>query len=199
MSASTSVNIVNLPKLKDVGSKMRRQQGKGSQHPDLKRATTSHYWQCTETRDLLSKVDEWYKPDGKIPLSEDRSRSTRKVDDYTQKQAIACEVIYKTISKSTFLWIKNEPTFHSVDKAHLHQRRQRADGPVATLTKLQTLLLAAVRSIRKHISKLQELKEELDGMKHVPQGSTNMSPTSLPPFLPPIDLYSPLFELPLAG
>ncbi|RDB22691.1 hypothetical protein Hypma_009966 [Hypsizygus marmoreus] len=155
MSASTSVNIVNLPKLKDVGSKcvankervLNTLTSKGLRH----RITGS----AQKPADLLSKVDEWYKPDGKIPLSEDKIEEYEKRSTTTRRSKQLLDIPVDQERTHLFtLWIKL--TSINEGKGQMVQ--------VATLTKLQTLLWPAVRSIRKHISKLQELKEELDGM-----------------------------------
>jgi len=101
-----------------------------------------------------------------VPLNDDKLKTIEKaMDQYEQKEASVREIIYKTISQSTFLQVKNELTAAKVwlklvsimqDKGNLIQ--------VSILAKLQTMICLEDEDVRAHLLKMTELKEQLEGM-----------------------------------
>ncbi|KAF8155630.1 hypothetical protein B0H34DRAFT_659656, partial [Crassisporium funariophilum] len=116
-SSSSTVKVSTLPKLKEDGSNwitykeriLNTLTSKG-----LKRHVTGSARKPTE---LIERSGDYYKPNSLSPLSDDQLEEHEKeVDIYDQKQAQVREVIYETISKSTFLQIKSQPSAAAVWK-----------------------------------------------------------------------------------
>jgi len=87
------------------------------------------------------------------------------MNTYNQKQAQVKEIIYKTVSKSVFLEIKDKNSAENLWKklVSIHE----AKGTMIytdTLTKLSMLRYAKGKSMCAHISSMKELKERLDEM-----------------------------------
>jgi hypothetical protein len=183
---SSSVKILNLPKLKDDGSNWVTYKERilnTLTHKGLKRYVVGSAKQPIESE--LRDDGEYYMPKGMKALTDDELEALeKKLDDFSQKEASVREVIYDTVSRTTFLQIKNELTSAAVwkslalifeDKGELTQ--------LDTLTKLQGLVCLETTDMRDHIADMSEIKEELAGMgAPVPDAQfTAMIRKSLPP------------------
>ncbi len=61
--------------------------------------------------ELTESNGDYYKPGELAPLSDDELEKHLKLqDEYDQKEALMREIFYKTISNSTFMQIKNQPS-----------------------------------------------------------------------------------------
>jgi gag-polypeptide of LTR copia-type len=94
-----------------------------------------------------------------------KSRRMKTQDTYDQQQAAVHEVIYRTIDKTTFLQVKNEPTAAAMwekvasihaDKGSLYEMN--------LLMQLQNTRYAERQSMSDHIAKMTELRERLAEM-----------------------------------
>ena len=117
---------------------------------------------------MTEKDGEFYKTGDKSQklLSETEIKAMEKAtDEYEQKEASVREVIYETISQSMFLQVKNEPTAAKVWSKLVSIMQEKGDLiQVSILTKLQTMICLEDDDIRAHLAKMNELKEQLEGM-----------------------------------
>jgi hypothetical protein len=166
MSNSSALKIVNLPKLKDDGSNWITYKEwilNTLTHKGFRRHIAGT---ARKPAELEKKPDGLYLPGGKTALTDDEVEAHEKtVDEFAQKEASVQEVIYETISKSTFLQIKNEKLTSEVWTKLTSIFENKGDMvQMDMLTKLQNLSCAENGDVRKHISDMLELKEELAGM-----------------------------------
>ena len=165
--SSSSLKIVNLPKLKDDGSNWityKERVMNTLTHKGLKRHVTGSARKPKETE--LRDDGEYYLPRSMVPLSDDQVEDyEKKMDEFAQKQASVREVIYETVSKSTFLQIKNEADASSLWKKLASIFEGKGDLVQADmLTKLHNMMCTEDDDVRVHITDMVEIKEELAGM-----------------------------------
>ncbi len=61
--------------------------------------------------ELTESNGDYYKPGELAPLSDDKLEKHLKLqDEYDQKEVLMREIFYETISHSTFMQIKNQPS-----------------------------------------------------------------------------------------
>src|SRR3979490_462954 len=165
--SSSSLKIVNLPKLKDDGSNWityKERIMNTLTHKGLKRHVTGSARKPKETE--LRDDGEYYLPRSMVPLSDDQVEDyEKKMDEFAQKQASVREVIYETVSKSTFLQIKNEADASSLWKKLALIFEGKGDLVQADmLTKLHNMMCTEDDDVQVHITDMVEIKEELAGM-----------------------------------
>jgi hypothetical protein len=165
--SNTSLKIVNLPKLKDDGSNWityKERVMNTLTHKGLKRHVIGNARKPIEIE--LRDDGEYYLPKSMVPLSDDKIEEYEtKTDEYAQKQASVREVIYETVSKSTFLQIKNEADASLLWKKLSSIFEGKGDMVQADmLTRLHNMMCAEDGDVRTHISDMVEIREELAGM-----------------------------------
>ena len=109
---------------------------------------------------------EYYLP-GKIQaLTDDEVEAMQvKEDEYLQKEASVREILYETVSETTFMQIKNHPTSAACWAALAVQFEDKGEmTKLDTLTKLQNARCSETDNVRVHIGNMSQLKEELAGM-----------------------------------
>ena len=101
-----------------------------------------------------------------LPLTEGQVEDyKKKIDEFAQKQVSVQEVIYKTVSKSTFLQIKNEANTSLLWKKLISIFEGKGDMVQADmLMKLHNMMCTEDGDVRAHISDMVEIKEELAGI-----------------------------------
>ena len=92
---------------------------------------------------LMEQDGEFYKGSNPNPLSkEDVEKHQGEEDKYEQHQAAICEVIYRTVDKSTFLQVKNETDAAAVQNKVISTHANKGSMyETNLLTQLQTLQL----------------------------------------------------------
>ena len=115
---------------------------------------------------VLREDGEYYLPNGKDALKDDELEKLQETeDDFLKKEASVREVLYETISQTTFMQVKNEPTSAKCWTALTSIFEDKGElTKLDTLTKLQTMLCLETDDVRKHLSRMSELREELAGM-----------------------------------
>lgn len=70
----------------------------------------------------LVKINgDLYKPGALVPLSDDKlKRHEKEQDNYEQKQASVCKVIYRTVDKSMFIQVKNNGCCCCVEENYIN-------------------------------------------------------------------------------
>ena len=120
------------------------------------------------------------------PLSDnDLEKHEDAVDTYDQMQAAVREVIYQTVDKTTFLQVKNEPDAAAIWKKAMSIHADKGSLFEANLlVQLQNARYNEKESMRKHISKMTELRERLAEM-NAPIQMNPLYPNSEPHFHSP--------------
>jgi hypothetical protein len=162
-----SVKIFNLPKLKDNRSNWntyKEQILNTLTSKGLKRHVTGTAKQPPEIE--LRDDGKYYKKGSVDPLEEDEvEQAEMKLDEYAQKQAQVCDVIYETISQSTFAQIKGERTAADLWKKLVTLNKQKnTDMYGATLDRLMLMQCADDDDVRKHITTMANLRDSLAEM-----------------------------------
>jgi gag-polypeptide of LTR copia-type len=86
-------------------------------------------------------------------------------DSYNQMQAAVCEVIYRTVDNTMFLQVKNEVNAAAMWKKVISIHADKGSlYETNLLTKLQNTRYAEGESMRDHIAKMTELREQLAKM-----------------------------------
>ena len=169
MSTNDTFKFIRLEKLKDDGTNWvtyRERVTNTMTHKGLRR----HFMGTMRKPATMTekKTGEFYKTgdQSQKPLSDTEVEAMEKAtDEYQQKEASVREVIYETISQSMFLQIKNEPTAAKVWSKLVSIMQEKGDLiQVSILTKLQTMICLEDNDIRAHLAKMNELKEQLEGM-----------------------------------
>jgi hypothetical protein len=168
MSPNDTFKFIRLEKLKDDGTNWvtyRERVTNTMTHKGLRR----HFMGTMRKPGTMTEKDgDFYKTGdkGQKVLSEMEIEAMEKaMDEYEQKEASVREVIYETISQSMFLQIKNEPTAAKVWSKLMSIMQEKGDLiQVSILTKLQTTICLDDDDVRAHLAKMQELKEQLEGM-----------------------------------
>ena len=157
MSSSSSVKVVNLPRLAEDGSNW-------VTYKEFNNLTSKglmqHIWGTAhQPIQLTERNSSYYRPHELSPLSdEDIEKHEDSVDRYDQKEAQVREIIYDTVSKSVFLKIKDESSAADVwsKLVAIHE----AKGTMTytdTLTKLSSACYNDGKSMRAHISTMKVL------------------------------------------
>lgn len=166
-TASSSLKLVNLPKLKEDSSNWITYKERilnTLTSKSLARHVTGSARKAIQIEQHSDK--NWYIPNGTTALTDDEIEEYEdKLDKWKQKEASVREVIYETVPQSTFLLIKNEPTAADVWKKLVSINEGKGDMiQMNTLTKMQQMRCPEGGNIRVHISRMTELYEELAGM-----------------------------------
>src|ERR1700678_1865649 len=163
MSNSSSVKVVNLPRLAEDGSNYKERILNNLTSKGLMRHIRGTARQPVQ---LTEHNGSYYCPNELSPLSdEDLEKHKDSVDSYDQKEAQVQEIIYETVSKSVFLEIKDKSSAARVwsKLVAIHE----AKGTMTytdTLTKLSSARYADGKNMRAHISTMKELRERLAEM-----------------------------------
>src|SRR5215471_4504867 len=165
--SSSSIKILNLPKLLDDGSNWvtyKERIFNTLTQKGLRRHVIGNAKKPIEPE--LRDDGEYYLPKTMTALTEDELEELEtKKDEYLQKEASIREVLYETVSQTTFMQIKNEPTSALVWQKLVTGFQGKGElTRLDTLSKLQALICLETDNVRKHISSMIELKEELAGM-----------------------------------
>ena len=115
---------------------------------------------------LIESNGAFFKSGSLAPLTdEELEKYEETVDTYDQSQAAVCEVIYRTIDKTTFLQVKNEVDAASMWKkvASIHANKGTL-YETNLLMQLQNIRYTEKESMREHIAKMTELRERLAEM-----------------------------------
>ena len=115
---------------------------------------------------LIERNSSFFKSGALAPLSDDDLKKHEDaVDAYDQMQAAVREVIYRTVDKTTFLQVKNEPDAAAVWKKAMSIHADKGSLIEADLlVQLQNARYNEKESMREHISKMTELRERLAEM-----------------------------------
>src|SRR5436190_21131916 len=111
LSSSTTVKVVNLSKLKEDGSNWITYK-EHILNTLMSKGLRRHVFGTAKKPSALVYLNgAFFKPNSLSSLSDDELEAyEQEVDTFDQKQAQVHEVIYKTISQSTFLQIKDGTT-----------------------------------------------------------------------------------------
>src|SRR6266850_5187943 len=166
MSATSTIKLIKLMKLADDGTNW-------ITYRERVLNMLTHKGLCRHIMGTAQKPEEVEEQDGKFykkgslnALTDTELEALEKsMDEYEQKQASVREIIYKTISQSMFLQIKNEPTAAKVWAKVVSIMEDKGDLiQVSVLMKLQTMICLEDEDVRAHLAKMTELKEQLEGM-----------------------------------
>ena len=115
---------------------------------------------------LIERDGSYYKIGALAPLTDNElEKHEIEVDTYDQMQAAVREVLYRTVDKTTFLQIKNEPDAASIWKKIASVHADKGSLYEANLlVQLQNTRYNEKESMRDHIGKMTELRERLAKM-----------------------------------
>ena len=115
---------------------------------------------------LIERSGVFYKPGMLNPMSdEDLEKHEEMTDLFDQMQTAVCEVIYRTVDKTTFLQIKNEGDAASIWKKVVSiYADKRTLFEANLLVQLQNMCYNEKESMREHIGKMTEIRECLAEM-----------------------------------
>jgi len=107
-----------------------------------------------------------HKKGSSTALTEDElEKYEEEVETYEQKQASVREVIYRTVDKSTFLQVKNEPDAAAVWKKLISIHADKGSMyETNLLAQLQNTRFAEGGNMREHLTSMTEIKERLAEM-----------------------------------
>ena len=111
---------------------------------------------------LTERDGSFYKAGSSTPITdEELEKHEDAVDTYDQMQAAVREVIYRTVDKTTFLQVKNEPDAAAVWKKAISIHTDKGSLYEANLlVQLQNTRYDEKESMREHIGKMTELREK---------------------------------------
>ena len=166
MSATDTLKLLKLPKLKDDGTNWityRERIINTLTHKGLKRHVNGT---ARKPAEVEFKDDKAYKKGTASELTPTMLTALEKEqDEYEQKEASVREVIYETIGQSLFLQVKNEETAAKVwDKLVSIMEKKGDLIQVSIFSKLQTMVCLEDDDVRAHLANMSELKEQLEGM-----------------------------------
>lgn len=106
---------------------------------------------------------DYYKPGELAPLSDDELEKHLKLqDEYDQKEASMREIFYETVSNSTFMQIKNQPSAAHVWGALVSIFESKGDlVQQDLLSQLQNTRCPEDGNVRAHLANMQRIGEEL--------------------------------------
>ncbi|KAJ7861093.1 hypothetical protein B0H14DRAFT_2225140, partial [Mycena olivaceomarginata] len=108
--SSSSLKFTKLPKLKDDGSNWGTYKDLVWNALIAKGLRRHVVGTARAPPELESRDGEFFLPPRLAPLSEaELEEHENKLDEYLQKQAQVRQVIYETVSESTFMRIKSQP------------------------------------------------------------------------------------------
>ncbi len=112
MSSSTAtIKLLNLPRLKDDGMNYILYKEWIPNVATSKGLRRVLYRTAKKPVEMMEINGDYYLPGSLAPLSDGEVEKQLTLQDaYDQKEAQAHEMMYETISTSTFMQIKNEPT-----------------------------------------------------------------------------------------
>ncbi len=112
MSSSTStIKLLNLPRLKDDGTNYILYKEQIPNVATSKGLRQVLYGTAKKPVEMTEINGDYYLPGSLAPLSDGEVEKQLTLQDaYDQKEAQVHEMMYETISTSTFMQIKNEPT-----------------------------------------------------------------------------------------
>ena len=166
MSSSSSVKVTNLPRLAEDGSNWVTYKERILNNLTSKGLMRHIRGTARQPVQLIERNGSFYRPNELSPLSdEDLEKHEDSVDSYDQKEAQVREIIYKTVSKSVFLDIKDESSAARVwsKLVAIHETKGTMTY-TDTLTKLSMARYADGKNMRAHISTMKELRERLAEM-----------------------------------
>jgi len=110
MSLNSGIQVLSLPKL----------HGNSSNWVTYSECILNYFtskglcWHVLGTtcklEELVERSGSFYKHNSLAPLTDDEVEKHEEIQDtYGQQQVAVCKVIYRTINKTTFLQVKNEP------------------------------------------------------------------------------------------
>ncbi|KAK0232076.1 hypothetical protein EDD85DRAFT_774787 [Armillaria nabsnona] len=110
-SSTSTVKLLNLPRLKDDGMKYILYKEWIPNVATSKGLRRVLYGTAKKPMEMMEINRDYYLLGNLTPLSDDEVEKQLTLQDaYNQKEAQVCEMMYETISTSTFMQIKNEPT-----------------------------------------------------------------------------------------
>jgi hypothetical protein len=165
--STPSVKILNLPRLEDNGSNWNTYKER------VFNTLTSRGLKRHVTGTIKAPPEIEQRDDGEVyikgmlkPLTEEEVEELEiKSDEHAQKQAQVRDIIYETISQSTFAQIKGEKTAADLWKKLVTINEQKnTDVYGATLDRLMLMQCSEDDDVRKHITTMTDLKENLAEM-----------------------------------
>ncbi|PBK59629.1 hypothetical protein ARMSODRAFT_899028 [Armillaria solidipes] len=190
MNTTSTVKLLNLPWLKDDGSNWilyKERIPNAATSKGLKRHLTGT---AKKPAKLTENNGDYYKPGELTPLSDDELKKHLKLqDEYDQKEALMREIFYETVSNSTFMQIKNQPSAAHVWGALVAIFETKGDLVQQDLiSQLQNARCPEDSDIRAHLANMQRMGEELARMGTVitDQSFCTYIRQSLPPNYRPV-------------
>lgn len=163
---ATGVKVVNLPKLQEDGSNWVTYKARVMNNLTSRGLLRHVEGTAQKPVQLTEKAGEYFKPGSTTALTDkELEKHDDSVDLYGQKQALVRDIVYETISKSTFLEVKDEPTAAKMWKKLVAMHENKGTMIYTdTLAKLSSMRYVDGKSMRAHISSMKELKERLAEM-----------------------------------
>jgi hypothetical protein len=167
MSSTTGNNqVLSLPKLRGDSSNWATYSERIMNYVTSKGLRRHILGTARKPEKLIEHNGSFYKQAALSPLTdEEHEKHEEAQDTYDQMQAAAHEVIYRTVDKTTFLQVKNEPDAAALWKKLISIHADKGSlYETNLLTQLQNTRYIEGESMRDHIAKMTELKERLAEM-----------------------------------
>ncbi len=208
MSSSTStIKLLNLPRLKDDGTNYILYKERIPNVATSKGLRRVLYGTAKKPVEMTEINGDYYLLGNLAPLSDDEVEKQLTLQDaYDQKEAQVREMMYETISTSTFMQIKNEPTAAAMWKKLTSIFEEKGISTQENLfNKLQNQHCPDDGDIRIHLANMSRMREELAAMgKSISDDSyatyiRTSLPTSYRPTLDTLDIASQMIGKPVSS
>lgn len=170
-SALSTLKVLDIPKLSEDGSNWGSYKERVLNHLTSKGLARHVRGTASKPKGLIDRNGEFYRPgaaaDAKPLTEEEIEKVETDLDAWDTKQAQVREIIYATISKTTYIQIKGAATVSDLwtKLASIHEIEK---GPLVhtdILAKLQSSRYNG-KNMRTHITNMRELREQLDDIGH---------------------------------
>ena len=165
--SSTSIKVVNLPKLKDNGSNWITYKERVLNTLTSKGLLRHITGTAKVPPEIEERDDKKLYLVGTSPELDEAALEAayQKADEFAQKEACVRDIIYETISHSTFAQIKGEKTAALMWKKLMDMNEKKNEDVYgATLDRIMLMKCDDDANVRKHITAMTDLKEALAEM-----------------------------------